>query len=265
MRFVTRSEWGARPPKSTLGGWLAGKPVGSVVHWEGPRMGTWGHEACAGKMRGIQSYHMDNAKDPYTDIAYNAVVCPHGFVFEGRPLQFRSAANGPKTNGTHAAICYMGGEGDVFTGEARQAIREWTDPIGPDKRAHRDVNATACPGDEITAWVHAAMPGTSQTPRPVPVPLVGRVKDMAAGIRLKVGNDNHVFTAPGGELFHTWPGSREWMRAKPDVVGAPITMVADFIDGTVEGGALFVWYSGTDRRQYVLVARDGKWTNTVLG
>ena len=167
MQLVTRAGWGARAPKGTTG---IASPVGHGVHWEGPRMGTFPHESCAAKVRGIQRFHMDARG--WADIAYNALVCPHGVVYEGRGPGRRSAANGTNDgNARYYAVCYLSGEGDPFTDAARQGYLDafaWL-RAGGERRPHRSFKATACPGNEITAWINAGLPGPG-TPAPVPPP-----------------------------------------------------------------------------------------------
>lgn len=163
MNLITRAQWGARAPR-------AQPPedfTGGTAHWEGPHMGTFPHASCPAKVRGIQAFHMDARG--WSDIAYNAVVCPHGYVFEGRGQGVRSAANGTNVgNDSDAAACYLGGEGDPFTPEGAQAMADalhWLSPGGL-RHAHRDWKPTACPGDTITAWVHspaALTPGAPTT------------------------------------------------------------------------------------------------------
>ena len=81
-------------------------------------MGSFAHDKCAGKVRSIQGFHRDSRG--WADIAYNAVVCPHGYVFEGRGVHTKSAANGStQANDDWYAVCYLGGVGDPFTGEGK--------------------------------------------------------------------------------------------------------------------------------------------------
>jgi len=136
------------------------------VHWEGSG-GQPDHANCAAEVRSIQAFHM--GKD-YIDIAYNACVCQHGVVYEGRPVGYKSAAQNT-ANGTHVAICFLGGPGRPFTDAAKQAVNAWIAAVVPAQargvvQGHRETpgNATACPGDEITAWLHAERPTGTGTP-----------------------------------------------------------------------------------------------------
>lgn len=160
-KYVPRAAWGARPRGASSRTHPLPSTLGVTLHWEGPRMGRFDHAACAGKVRGIERYHRDTQR--WADVAYNAIVCPHGFVFEGRGLHTKSAANGNShANATWYAVCYLGGEGDGFT-EAGQAgmvaAVQWlraAGNAGPRVNGHRDHKATACPGGAIYAWLQSA-------------------------------------------------------------------------------------------------------------
>lgn len=170
--LIERADWGARPPKASYSS--INPTEGDTAHWEGPSIGwPWDHAACFSLVRGIQAYHMDH--QGWIDIAYNAVACPHGYLFEGRGPGARSAAqiNG---NPVSYAICFLAGVGDEFTADSKRAWadgREWlmteggaSDVLhvhGPDW-----VN-TACPGDERRAWVRAGIP-LDGAPAPAPAP-----------------------------------------------------------------------------------------------
>lgn len=173
-KLVQRSEWGARAPDYVT---LFTPSFGTTIHWEGPGMPDFTHGACASYVRGIQNYHMD-AKG-WSDIAYTAVVCPHGYVFEGRWIGKRTGANGTNVgNDTAYAVCYLGGVGDAFTKAADRAYHDTTTHLRLHGRAgrgvncHRDWKNTACPGDVICAraksgaWSTNAKPSTPSTPTP---------------------------------------------------------------------------------------------------
>lgn len=178
--FVTRSQWGSsfdysgntRMPSS---------PLGVALHWEGPKMGSFAHSECDNKVRQIEDFHVGGRG--WAGIAYNALVCPHGYIYEGRGLRYRNAANGdPTKNGNYFAVCYLGGQGDPFTSLAKAAYIRAVQWFRADGNAgskvigHRDLTATACPGDEILAWLRTAnfsagVQEPAPTPTPEPVPL----------------------------------------------------------------------------------------------
>jgi hypothetical protein len=165
MKIVTRSEWRARSPRYRNTGKLDGQSTG---HWNGPKITvggkiTWDHSVCAGLVRGIQNFHMDGRG--WSDIAYNYLVCPHGFVYEGRGVNIINGANGTNSgNRSSHAICMLAGQGNPFPDEEKLAYKECVSYISMRSLApnssmgHRDHKSTECPGDERYKWVHAGMP-----------------------------------------------------------------------------------------------------------
>ncbi len=164
MRFVSRRQWDAAYAQGS--GPIPGPVRGVTCHWEGPWMGyPWPHHDCAGKVRSIERYHA--VSKGWAGIAYNALVCPHGYVYEGRGVHVRSAANGESNIGGNDqwyALCYLAGVGDEFTAEGRAAMLEaitWLRHAGDAGRqvnGHRDHHPTECPGDVIYRWVQAGIP-----------------------------------------------------------------------------------------------------------
>jgi len=171
----------------------------------------------------------------WADIAYNWVVCPHGYTFEGRGWGKRSAANGTNNcNSIYHAVCYLGGEGDPFTEPAKGqfvAVRDaWNGRYGRQAVVvpHSSCVATACPGDTIRNWIKSGLPGGS-VPAPVGVspmynpPLdlnnvVASLQAPGAGAWL-LQEDGAVFAfhcpyygAPNGKDY--W-GSRKAARLEP--------------------------------------------------
>jgi peptidoglycan hydrolase-like protein with peptidoglycan-binding domain len=122
-------------------------------------MGVPEHSSCDDTVRGIQAYHMDS--NGWSDIAYNIVVCPHGYQYEGRGKGKGSAANGTtQANADWYAICALCGEGDpqgpdLVRGlqDAAATCRAWG--AGDGSTGHRDHIATSCPGDSLYARVQA--------------------------------------------------------------------------------------------------------------
>ena len=161
MKVVSRKQWGARPPKQrTL---LAVSAVDAlVVHYSASNADEQAlHENCAGRVRAIQTYHMDG--QDWSDIAYNWLVCKHGSIFRGRGWPVMPAATYGHNRHT-VAICFLGndtkGRADV-TKEAERAIREVyafvkaRTPQDIGATGHRDFVATSCPGDELYAFVES--------------------------------------------------------------------------------------------------------------
>ena len=171
MKFVSRAQWGAQYAKGS--GAIAGPVRGVTLHWEGPKMGAFSHDKCAGKVRTIERFHA--VTRGWAGIAYNLLVCPHGYVFEGRGAGVRSAANGTSNIGGNDqwyAVCYLGGQGDGFSDAAKIAVvdavrylRE-TGGAGQAVNGHRDHHATECPGDAIYAWLQTAKFDPAPQPKP---------------------------------------------------------------------------------------------------
>lgn len=157
-RFISKEDWGANPSKeATEDSHPIGSTLGITFHWVGPHVGPFDHSECAGKVRGIERHH--EYGNGWGDIAYNLLVCPHGYVFEGRGVGVRSAANGStQTNDDWYAVCYLGGELDGFTENGRAGFTFAVQLLrragaGPKVNGHRDHKATTCPGPAIYAWL----------------------------------------------------------------------------------------------------------------
>lgn len=174
MNLVTRSAWGAKP-------FTCSNPLPKidtvVVHYTAANSDEQAdHANCAGRVRAIQRFHMSpSASDPskpWCDIAYNFLVCKHGFVFEGRGWARKSGATGA-ANSHSIAVCFLGDDTkdrDDVTDAGRKALGEWIRAarakLNPRAavKGHRDFMATACPGDELYAWIQS---GGWRPPRPV--------------------------------------------------------------------------------------------------
>ena len=93
VEFITRAEWGARPG-ATPSSHPIHAPKGVTLHWLGNGIGAVTHDRCGRIVQSVQRWHQ--AGNGWADIAYNALVCQHGYVYEGRGLGVRSAANGTR-------------------------------------------------------------------------------------------------------------------------------------------------------------------------
>jgi N-acetylmuramoyl-L-alanine amidase len=161
VKIVTRHAWGAVPPKGR-DGLLPADARGVAVHYTGMDADEQAlHMNCAGRVRGIQRYHME--EKGWLDIAYSHLVCRHGYVFVARGYGIRTAANGTTAANDHYfAICFLGndsqGRADL-TREARHAlgelIRDYRHryPRALRVRPHSAFVRTDCPGLELKAWI----------------------------------------------------------------------------------------------------------------
>jgi hypothetical protein len=141
------------------------------VHYTGSTENTkmlTDHALCDDRVRSIQNGHMDG--QGWNDVGYTALVCPHGYVYEGRGLNRLPAANGKGLNSGHYAVCGLVGNKGLVTPTPlmlhgiRDAI-EWLrskGDAGNEIKGHRDGYATDCPGGPLYAWVKKGAPRPDQ-------------------------------------------------------------------------------------------------------
>lgn len=175
MEFQSRAAWKARPPKSRKA-----MPPTRVTHLFLHHAAATYQSGAAG-MRAIQKFHQDSRG--WADYAYNWGVWDDGTIFEGRGW----GATGGHTKGWNdrsVAVCYMGDGSrpvpqaalDAILRVAAEADRHFGRELV--RQGHRDVGATACPGDWLYGWwcdaaVRPSKP--SNAPSSVPVPEVPEV------------------------------------------------------------------------------------------
>ena len=148
MQIVTRSEWGARSARSRTPMSPYADPV---IHYNGPAMNLAGKGLAAERaaVRGIQRYHLDDKG--WADIAYSFLIGPSGAIYEGRGKGIRSAANGSTSqNKARYSIMFLVGEGEQISSEMLASANALIKDLGYNAVVgHRDVRATACPGNVI--------------------------------------------------------------------------------------------------------------------
>lgn len=168
---VTRAEWGAQPRKAGTTEIIDHPSI--TFHYDGDGWKyPWDHSTCDDKVRGIQAYHMlpeSQGGRGWSDIAYNEVVCPHDFSFEGRGWDRRSSANGnDATNAISFAICALWGTNSEASSKLPDGLKRaymyarglYIKNGGATTviKGHRDWKSTDCPGDQIYAWIQAGCP-----------------------------------------------------------------------------------------------------------
>ena len=162
LSFVSRNQWGAKPPKSVTK--RSPKDLdGIAVHWFGDPRAAKTHDRCAEVLRSVQRGHMSpgglGAPSGGADIAYNHGICPHGRAFTLRGFGVQTGANGTASaNRKYAAVVYMSGEGDPLTEEAKpvlaEVIRMWREKgAGPLVKPHQFFTGSKCPGRDILKWL----------------------------------------------------------------------------------------------------------------
>lgn len=168
--WVTRQQWGARPPKLTRP--LSGFTAGWFIHW-------LGKPAAAGLpddqvLRNTQRYHMDSKG--WADIAYSFAV---GRSRPDTAYELRGwGVQGGHTEGYNSqamAIVFLLGEGERPTETQLTTAREiLADGVNrgysaKQVRPHNAVRSTACPGPDLTGWVNAGR-FFAQPPKETTVP-----------------------------------------------------------------------------------------------
>ncbi|MEV0805721.1 N-acetylmuramoyl-L-alanine amidase [Micromonospora sp. NPDC050200] len=172
MQIVSRTQWGARQPRS-VDTVAASRRRRFVVHYSAASPDQ--------TPKIIQAYHMDSRG--WSDIGYNFLVDDDGRIYEGRGWDV-VGAHAAGYNTESIGVCFIGRDrsGVVDASPAvRRAIRWLYDeacrragrPLT--RNGHRDVGSTACPGDELYAWVRAGMPVDEPAPAPRPPATPGQL------------------------------------------------------------------------------------------
>lgn len=166
---VTRSGWGARPPKAQTA--LPWPQVDAIaIHYSAAMSDEV--PDYASRVRGIQNFHMDT--NGWSDIAYSHLVSRTGIKFVGRGWGTQTAATLHHNDHTQA-ICFLGADKDGrddVTDSGRRAISELIYDAAKlsGKRigiahqqhgitgflaigGHKDFVSTDCPGAELYHFI----------------------------------------------------------------------------------------------------------------
>lgn len=187
MDLVRRTQYGL--PATSAAAHIA-STEGVKVHYLGTTYNSRRHDLCDDYVRAIRASHLANREESYADIAYNALVCEHGSVFEGRGPNRRTGANGTAVlNTKHYAVCALLGTpgGGLSTPPDAQlhGIRDAIEWLRAEGEAgdyiggHRDGHPTTCPGDALYAWVRRGAPRPGTRPAPT-TPVVDLSRLIAA-------------------------------------------------------------------------------------
>ena len=157
MKLVSRSAWKAKDPKGSLSTNITPQGGGVTIHYVGGKGKlTAPHAKCAAIVRSIQKSHLNNKVEGYVDIAYNYLICQHGYVFVGRGLNRRSGANGSSNgNQYYYAVCALVNAADDLTPELIQGLKDICQYLrtkgnaGQKVNGHRNHYNTSCPGDRL--------------------------------------------------------------------------------------------------------------------
>jgi N-acetylmuramoyl-L-alanine amidase CwlA len=149
---VSRSSWGAKPPKSKVP--MTGAKADVFIHHTAGLAGPADKEAAI--MRELQQSAFN---ENYRDIEYHFVVFPSGNVYEGRGWGLEGGATRDHNTDSYA-ISHAGNYQSEGVSQAQIEVTRWLIAEGQKKgfiakspiiRGHRDVNATVCPGSHLYA------------------------------------------------------------------------------------------------------------------
>ncbi|MFJ9771251.1 GH25 family lysozyme [Kitasatospora sp. NPDC101157] len=198
---VTRDQWGAVAPSGAYTPMT--NAAGVKIHYLGSAYTFGDHSTCAAYIRRIQASHMADPVQHWVDIAYNELVCEHGYRFEGRGHAVRSGANGNQTlNAQHYAICaLLGSTGSTTPTDAqlqglRDAIEDYQHnaAAGSEIKGHRDGYSTDCPGGPLYTWVQAGAPRPQEDDMPFTEQQIRQfIREEASGQVVRDANAYAVF------------------------------------------------------------------------
>jgi hypothetical protein len=162
MKIITRKEWGARKPSSTVYQTTWSRRTGFVVH----------HSAASADqtVKEIQGYHMGH--NGWSDIGYNFVVDSAGRIYEGRGwLGIGAQVAGHNT--ATVGVCVIGDYRSKLPTSAALDAVAWLYQEANRRKGgklsvfgHRDLGSTACPGGELYGWVRSKLAGHKPKPTP---------------------------------------------------------------------------------------------------
>ena len=170
--IVSRADWGADETIVRADPYYADRLLLAIVHHTAGKAPATPDDSAA-LIRAIQIYHVES--NGWNDIGYNLVVDPFGQAFEGRVGGVERNVVGAHAGGFNAGSCGIALLGNLerttLTAEARAALvalLAWrldvghVDPLGQPTyvssgtprllravSGHRDVNSTACPGENL--------------------------------------------------------------------------------------------------------------------
>jgi hypothetical protein len=147
LQIVSRSEWGARPPRDRSPvTWPEGVDLW-VHHTTGPTPPeSASQDQEASLVRGFQAFHMGPQRN-FSDIGYHYLVAPSGRIYEGRGKNVAGAHSPGKNH--QPSVALIGDYSAAAPTEAQhRAVHELAEHLrAGDLRGHRENTQTSCPGD----------------------------------------------------------------------------------------------------------------------
>ena len=159
MLYLSRTQWGAQPPKGGAFTRLNRRRVtGVVFHHSGVERPPHGVNA----VKAFERHHLSKGWD---GIAYNWLVDETGTIFEGRGWDARGGAT-KGWNAKSISICYTGYGYRQPNGSVLKSFQTLVDEAEARFKkplwvtTHRRKGQTTCPGDWLGDWVEGGMQPT---------------------------------------------------------------------------------------------------------
>jgi hypothetical protein len=182
MKVVNRADWTSRIPRNEkvdlddevdgLPNFVASEVKGVAIHYTG--MKTTANNDPFDLLRSVMSHDMDVKR--ISDIMYNLAVTPTGEVVVCRGLINRGGANSasdPMMNRRYVSILVLVGVDDKITKAMIEGIKFaracslYLYPNGTEVVGHRQIRATACPGEALQKLVDNGSLSADYNPNPV--------------------------------------------------------------------------------------------------
>jgi N-acetylmuramoyl-L-alanine amidase len=170
VSHLTRSDWGAKPAKSTT---PMARPVSrAFVHHTAGDARTPPAQA----VRNVQRQHQNDPKTPYSDIAYQELIAIDGTTLDGRTTAVQGGAT-KGHNATSLSWCLLGNfDTERPTGSMLEALAQRLALAVTEGRltrdfvlsGHRDANSTACPGRYVMPHLTSVRSRVSEILTPTP-------------------------------------------------------------------------------------------------
>lgn len=155
LKIVSRKEWGAAAPTKSMYSVPLSEREYFFVHYLGKEQSR---EDAVAQLKGVQKYHQK--ANGWADIGYNFAIDNNtGTIYEARGKN-KVGAHCPGHNRNGIGVLVMLGVDEEVSDVARRALADLRYVLELERggkkliaKGHRDGKATACPGDNLQAFV----------------------------------------------------------------------------------------------------------------
>lgn len=226
MRYQTRSDWGAQPPRWNSG--VVSQSQGVFIHYNGPAVNNavlaGDYQAVRTFLQGIQRFHQQTQNWP--DIAYSWCVDAMGRIWELRGWGTAQAATLNWNWNSHSIFLPLGGNQaptDTQIAACRTVIAEHNRRYGSGfVRGHQDApNSTSCPGPVLLPMVRSGKfnppavttPSRPNIPSAIPAPPI----PTPPGVNLTMNEPVMMKIGPKIWMFYRGTPYRVHIKTPADV------------------------------------------------